>query len=97
MESCQIQDRTHTRLRATPTAATDEDLATSLLCLLDVAGDLVKRGAATVCIRQHLRPLSRSAHVHDGTDEVREVGHRANLELRNLGEKQVLEARLPDG
>lgn len=40
--------------------------------------------------------MIRRVSLHDGSDEVGEVGARANLELRDLVQELLLEAIVPD-
>ena len=73
-------------LRVVPRAA-DEDLAASILRLLDVAGDFVERSFATVRDELGSNHVLYIGDAHDRTNKVREVRRRADLEFRDLVQK----------
>ena len=79
------------------TAAADEDLATRILRLLDVAGDFVERSLATVRDGSGCNRVLYIGNAHDRTNKVREVRRRADLQLRDLVQKLLLEPSAPHG
>lgn len=77
------------------TASSSKDFAASILCLLDVSGNLVEC-SPVASGKVRVSTITTSMHIHDRTNKGLPLKLVASLDLRYFGEKELLESALPN-